>query len=135
MDNENQKEKRSTPRYAQKHNVIAHYNVIDVQNELILGRLIDLSQKGLRIRGPQILNVGETLSVKIELPYKFFRKNFIHLEIICRWQKKHDEKHFDAGFEFVFPSKMGAIFIEKICSLTTAQRLAMSLLDSNIGLS
>ncbi len=128
---EKEAEKRASTRYPQDDILGIRCKVINVEDKSVLGHIADLSQTGIRIKSDKKYQVGDTFSADIELPFKYFNRTAILLDIVCKWTKENDlvPKH-EAGFEFIDPLLIDKIFIETVCSLTTTQRLAMSFLDS-----
>jgi len=74
------------------------------ETEEFLGRLIDLSEKGMMIRAVQNMDVKSIYKFRIDLPTVVARRQFLELDAECVWSSKSTESSgsFDVGFKFTY---------------------------------
>ena len=82
------------------------YQTQDITNPKIKPILLDISQSGLRLEIEStynIYNIGEEVSLKIEMPSASNKKEIIYVKAVCRWSKKTENKlgSFEFGFEII----------------------------------
>ena len=77
------------------------FEVEDAYYKDKLGNLVDISPKGLRIRGSEQIDVNDELRLRILLPMRIFGKNKIDITAVCVWSKPDsDAQYWLSGFEF-----------------------------------
>jgi c-di-GMP-binding flagellar brake protein YcgR len=75
--------------------------VFDADYNEKLGKLVDISPKGLRIKGNNQIEINEELKLRLQLETHIFGKNVISLYARCLWFKQDEETDsFFSGFEF-----------------------------------
>lgn len=111
------------------------YYLVKRMDGTVLGHIMDISQGGLKLKGPNPFEEGNVQTVEVELPYSFFSRTSITLDMICRWSEAFaGSSDYMAGFEYEDPSRVDRLFIEKCMSLSTNERLKMSLFGTPIEL-
>ena len=129
-------ERRKDKRHIQKNNPFEHYDAINNGDNTTYGRIIDISEGGVKLETNTKIKVGSELSAKIELPYKYLSKTAISLEIICRWSSDANaDGKFEAGFEFIDKSVIDTIFMMKILGLSRKERVLLTVLGSSLDFS
>ena len=90
---ERRKEKRTS--------ITAVFEVEDAYHDDKIGTLVDISPKGLRIKGDEPIEVNDELRLRIHLPMRILGKNSIGVTAVCVWSKPDaaTEKWL-SGFEF-----------------------------------
>ena len=77
---------------------------IDVEDEYFnekIGKLVDISPKGLRTIGPDPIEVNDELKLCLHLPEQILGKRTIRLTAECVWSMQEPETgHWLNGFEF-----------------------------------
>ena len=90
---ERRKEKRTS--------IYGHVDVINRDYDEKVGTLIDISPKGLRIKGEEQIEVNEYFNLLLRLPDKIFGKRTITVIAQCVWsQRTADTYYWLSGFEF-----------------------------------
>ncbi len=90
---ERRKEKRTL--------VYSHVDVINKDYDEKVGMLVDISPKGLCIKGEAQIDVDEYFNLLLRLPDKIFGKKTISAIARCVWsQRAADPYYWSSGFEF-----------------------------------
>ncbi|OGI06978.1 MAG: hypothetical protein A2Y40_06795 [Candidatus Margulisbacteria bacterium GWF2_35_9] len=128
-------EKRKHKRYNQNNLPFEHYDVMNIQDNKVYGRIIDISEGGVKLETITSIEVGTRVSAKIELPYKYLSKTAISVDIVCRWCKEISPgTKYEAGFEFIDKSAIDTIFMMKILGLSKKERIVLTLLGAPLNL-
>jgi hypothetical protein len=62
---------------------------------------VDISPKGLRIRGEVPVEVNDELRLAIHLKERILGKKNIHVTAVCVWSRQDEgEERWQSGFEF-----------------------------------
>jgi hypothetical protein len=124
-------ERREHKRHQQSNNALKHYKVENVEDGTYYGRLVDISSGGVQLECLEQRQVGDSIEAKIEVPYSYFSKTSVNLEIICKWCKAgKDASKYYCGFEFVDKDSIDSIFLDKLINLSMSKKLSMSLFDA-----
>ncbi len=93
MDHENRSDKRRS--------LIYYLKVTDIENDVLLGHLCDLTVGGMKLIGETAVQKGETFTIKINVPERLHRDENITLEAECRWsQRDLNPRFYASGFLF-----------------------------------
>ena len=90
-------------RKATRHSLIEYLQVYDQETKDLLGRVVDVSEKGMMIIGnePYEPETG-TRKLRMMLPKYFEGQEHMDFEAECRWTAPDiNDDFFDGGFEFV----------------------------------
>jgi len=90
-----------------------------VTSEMV-GRVVDITRKGILLISRDKFDEKSEIPVKIELGDELFAKMHGHLEvnIICRWSKKDiNPDYYVNGFEFVNQTEADETVIRKLIDL------------------
>jgi len=89
-------------RTAQRKQTNDFLGVYDRETEEFIGRLVDLSVKGLKMRAVLNMNVKSIYKFRIDLPTVVARRQFLELDAECVWCSKSAKsgEKFDVGFKF-----------------------------------
>ena len=81
--------------------IYSHVDVIDREYDEKIGILIDISPKGLRVKGPEPIEVSDHVKIRLRLPERIFGKKAIDLVAECMWSNPDtDPQYWQSGFEF-----------------------------------
>lgn len=81
--------------------VYSHIDVVNKDYDEKMGTLVDISPKGLRVKGEERVEVNEYYNLLLRLPDKIFGKRTISLVAQCVWsQLDADPNYWLTGFEF-----------------------------------
>ena len=90
---ERRKEKRTS--------IAGRIDVVDVQYDENIGTLVDISPKGLRLKGAEPIEAYDQLKLQLGLPDRIFGKKTIDVVAICMWcEPDAEENRWLCGFEF-----------------------------------
>lgn len=89
-------------RTAQRKQTNDFLGVYDRETEEFIGRLVDLSVKGLKMRAVLNMDVKSIYKFRIDLPTVVARRQFLELDAECIWCSKSTKsgEKFDVGFKF-----------------------------------
>jgi c-di-GMP-binding flagellar brake protein YcgR len=90
-------ERRKETRISIGHTV----DVLDADYGEVIGKLVDISPKGLRIRGPEPVETCTELRLQLRLTERIFGHTTIGLAAVCVWSRPDEESgRYLNGFEF-----------------------------------
>jgi len=76
-------------------------DILDRDYNEKIGTLVDISPKGLRMRGPESFEVDDQLNLQLRLPERILGRNSINLVAECVWCKPDENPNYWlSGFEF-----------------------------------
>ena len=96
----------SERRKAPRHNLVQYLQVFDQETEDLVGRVVDVSKKGMMLVGerPYDTDAG-TLRLRMVLPPTLDSASHVDFEAECRWNGPDvNSELYDGGFEFVNPT-------------------------------
>jgi len=79
--------------------VFGDIEVVDKDEDEPIGRLVDISPKGLRIKGQVSIEVNEFVDLLLRLPERIFGKKDISVVAQCLWTNPDtDPNYITSGF-------------------------------------
>lgn len=77
-------------------------DVIDWKYNEIVGKLIDISPRGIRVRGEEPIELYDEIHIQLNLPMRILGKKSVNAVAVCMWSKpdEDDSSLHDSGFEF-----------------------------------
>jgi hypothetical protein len=104
---------RSGPR----HYPFTNLSVYDESNPHAVGIVLDITRKGLRVRGIEA-RVGEIKRL-IVTAKRLFKLAPITMEVVCRWSEGDTQDCSDNGFEITRLSKADALELRELIQTLT----------------
>lgn len=102
-------------RKLERRNTDAFLAVYDRNTEMFIGRLIDMTTKGLKIKSASAIELNSTFLIRIDLPIDPMVSKTITFKAKCVWTNEcSDSDAFDSGLEV---QKITPKEIENIYSL------------------
>lgn len=101
-NNLNQNKKHG--RRENRRHLIYYLKVENLDTNELIGRIVDITRKGILLISHEKINANTIFPVRIELGDELFEKMHGHLEmnIKCRWSKEDiNPDYFVNGFEFI----------------------------------
>jgi hypothetical protein len=116
MDN---KERRNNKRLKQGLSDFENYEVYITNTNEFFGKLVDISIDGIQIESFESIEVAEKYEVKVDVPFLYFAKRSLNLEIECRWCKKNKAQDtYFCGFSFTNTESMDKAFLGSIIDMS-----------------
>lgn len=80
----------------------AQFNVIDLNIDRPIGKLIDISSDGMKLQSDEKLEKGVIFKLKIDLPEEIKGSDQLIVDARSLWSEKiADREYFQTGFEFL----------------------------------
>jgi c-di-GMP-binding flagellar brake protein YcgR len=90
----------------------SHIQVENDEFDEKMGVLVDISPRGLRIRGEEPVEINEDIKLRLCLPEKILGKRTIRPTAVCVWSKPDSESgQWISGFEFYRVSQQDSSLI------------------------
>lgn len=87
-------------RKLERRDTVAFLAVYDRNTEMFIGRLIDLTTKGMKIKSATAIELHSTFLIRIDLPVDPMVSKTITFKARCVWTKECDDSDaFDSGLE------------------------------------
>ena len=88
------------------------FEIEDEYYKEMLGTLVDISPKGLRIKGKEPIEVNDEVRLRISLPEMILGQNSVSVTAVCVWSKPDSESStWFSGFEFYRVSQKASSLI------------------------
>lgn len=93
---------RTYHRVSERHILTGHIDILDRARNLIVGRLVNISEEGLMIMGPGLVLFDHLYQFELQLPYQVNGRNVIPCGVDCLWTRasENGEQHW-AGFQII----------------------------------
>jgi hypothetical protein len=105
----------SNNRNSERKNVYIYYDIVNTETGINFGRLVDISESGIKLVSNQPKVVGDEINITIRPPKDKAQKDILSARVICRWcQYGKHLRGFDSGFEFVDIKKEALSKIKEI---------------------
>lgn len=110
----NNKQKRALAR----HLVPGAVDVYDGLNDIYLGRLVNIHQRGLMLMGDRRLEEDKLYTLDLHLPQSVDGRATLQLDVDCLWTRnaEHNGKHW-AGFAIIDRSTQSAAHVSALVAL------------------
>ncbi|MCH9031241.1 MAG: PilZ domain-containing protein [candidate division Zixibacteria bacterium] len=87
-------------RKLERRNTDAFLAVYDRNTEMFIGRLIDMTTKGMKIKSATAIELDSTFQIRIDLPVDLKLSKIIRFKAKCVWTKEcSDSDAYDSGLE------------------------------------
>ncbi|MFZ5765891.1 MAG: PilZ domain-containing protein [Thermodesulfobacteriota bacterium] len=107
-------------RVLKRHHLIYYLEVYDLETGALLGHLVDITTRGIKLVSKQKIPLNTTFILKLMLPEGYFQEQEIHFEGKSLWSSNDiNPDFFDTGFE--------------VTSLSLEERKIMRKLIEQIG--
>lgn len=88
-------------RALKRHHLIFYLEVYDEANGDLLGHVVDITTKGVKLVSRNPIVIGKSYKMKMALPEGYFREKELAFEAKSRWSTNDINPDFyDTGFEF-----------------------------------
>jgi len=88
-------------RFEKRKRLIYYLKVFDVDNNVLLGNLVDITVRGMMLISEEPVPSNNTYNLKIILPRKIQDKDSIQVEAKSLWSKNDiNPVLYDSGFQF-----------------------------------
>jgi c-di-GMP-binding flagellar brake protein YcgR len=88
-------------REIRRRRLVQHLEVYDRSSGRYLGRVVDISPKGLLIISEQAVTLEAPLELRLDLPEAMFGRDHVDLDAITVWRKKDaNPGYWDLGISF-----------------------------------
>jgi len=89
--------------------------VYDLDTSALMGQIVDLSGKGMKLSGELELSANQIYYCRIPLEKKINGHSEVFVDAQCRWCKKNSQTgSYDSGYLLRFPTPKDAEIIRKI---------------------
>nr|MBN2276618.1 PilZ domain-containing protein [candidate division Zixibacteria bacterium] len=89
--------------------------VYDLQTELPLGQILDMSARGMKIMTEIPITVYRMYYCRMPLEKKINGKREVFFDAECRWCRKNEETSwFNAGFKLRYPTNADAEIVREL---------------------
>ncbi|MBU0731087.1 MAG: PilZ domain-containing protein [Proteobacteria bacterium] len=83
-----------------RRHLIFYLEVYDENTNELLGHVVDLTTRGIKLVSKLPIPVGSVHKLRMELPEGYFEEKTLHFEAKCLWSTNDvNPDFFDAGFE------------------------------------
>ncbi|MCB2184274.1 MAG: PilZ domain-containing protein [Desulfobulbaceae bacterium] len=107
-------------RVLKRHHLIYYLEVHDHETEKLLGHLVDITTRGIKLISKEKIELNRTFILKLILPEGYFNQREIHFEGKSLWSSNDvNPDFFDTGFE--------------VTSLSTEERKIIRKMIEQIG--
>jgi len=87
-------------RIKQRH-LTYYLKVFDVETDLLLGHLVDITSEGMMMVREEPLEEGQVFQLRLELPQPILMKDTFTFSAECRWSRKDGNPDlYISGFQF-----------------------------------
>jgi len=120
LTDQEQKDKENNLRREDRRHLIYYLKVENRVTGELIGRVVDITRKGILLISHDAFDDHSEIPAKIELGDELFAKMHGHLElnIRCRWSKKDiNPDYFVNGFEFTNQTEDQETVIKKLIDL------------------
>ncbi|MBU4263077.1 MAG: PilZ domain-containing protein [Proteobacteria bacterium] len=88
------------PRVLKRHHLIYYLEVHDLESGNLLGHLVDITTRGIKLVSKEQIPLNRTYILKLKLPAGYFQENEIHFEGKTLWSSNDvNPDFFDTGLE------------------------------------
>jgi hypothetical protein len=88
------------PRVLKRHHLIYYLEVHDLESGNLLGHLVDITTRGIKLVSKEQIPLNRTYILKLKLPAGYFQENEIHFEGKSLWSSNDvNPDFFDTGLE------------------------------------
>ena len=87
-------------RVMKRHHLIYYLEVYDVESGKMLGRLVDITTRGIKLVSKDKIELDKVFVLKMVVPESYFRESEIYFEGKSVWSSNDiNPDFFDTGFE------------------------------------
>lgn len=88
-------------REVRRRHLVQHLEVYDRSTDRYLGRVVDISPKGILLISEQSLELAAPLALRLDLPETMFGRDHLDLDAVTVWRRKDASPgHYDVGIHF-----------------------------------
>jgi c-di-GMP-binding flagellar brake protein YcgR len=89
-------------RKIKRRHLVYYLKVFDVDTDLLLGHLVDITAEGMMMVREEPLEEGRVFQLRLELPQQVLMKDTLNFSAECRWCEKdvNPDLH-KSGFQFL----------------------------------
>ncbi|MDH3392549.1 MAG: PilZ domain-containing protein [Desulfobulbaceae bacterium] len=88
------------PRNLQRRHLIFYLEVYDDATNELLGHLVDLTTKGLKLVSKEAIATGKTYTMRMTLPEDYFEEKTLRFKATSRWcTNAVNPDFYDTGFQ------------------------------------